>query len=163
MSELGRAMGRQPQLLLLGLACFLLSACGSKNELGIFEHDEQLYPVEGKILIGGKPAKNATVIFHREGSLTVRAGAGGAKLAPNPRGDCDENGVFRIYTYMAYDGAPAGKYVVTVSWKDPEGRNREDEKYPELAPRRYQNPAKSGLLAEIAEGMNSLRPFELKK
>lgn len=154
---------RPLSLLLIGLGCLATISCGAQNEHGYFKHDEQLFPVEGKVLIAGKPAKNATVIFHREESLVAMAGIGATKLPPNPRGDCDEDGTFRIYTYVAYDGAPAGRYAVTVSWKDPEGRNREDEKYPELAPRRYQNPRTSGLTAEIKTGGNALPVFELKK
>ncbi|HTI50891.1 MAG TPA: hypothetical protein VL475_08070, partial [Planctomycetaceae bacterium] len=136
MSRWDRNRKVRPRLLLIGAACLSAAACGTGNELGIFKHDEKLIPVEGQVLIAGQPAKNATVIFHRQESLVANGGYSAA-LPPNPHGDCDEDGVFRIYTYMAYDGAPAGKYVVTVSWKDPEGRNREDETYPELAPRRY--------------------------
>lgn len=146
--------------LLLAMFCCCLASCGSGNRLGIVKHDEKLVPVEGTVLFEGQPAKNATVVFVRQGSTGSLQVDG--KAPPNPHGECDEAGKFKLMTYMAIDGAPIGSYTVSVSWKDPEGQSREGETYPELLPQ-FVDPATSGLIAEVKPGPNVLKPFELKQ
>lgn len=148
--------------LLLALAA-CLAGCSKGNQLGYVQHEEQLFPVEGTVLVDGKPATNAVVILHRPDAPS----AGGSlpadplTLPPNPTGDCDEEGHFVLGTYLARDGAPAGEYLVTVSWKDPEARNRDGETYPELLPGHYQDPRKSKLTAQVVAGENAPLVFEL--
>ena len=148
------------------LLCLLLAACGSddRSQLGLVQHDEELFPVSGKVLVDGEPAKNAVVVFHRKENLGNSAGRlPQGPRQPNPRGECDEEGDFELYTYLSIDGAPAGSYLVTVSWRDPEGEGREGENYPELLPRRFQVPMSSGLKVEIPEEETALPPFELTR
>lgn len=65
-----------------------------------------------------------------------------AKLFPNGR--TDENGVVNISTYQEGDGAPAGKYKMTLVWKmnmaagndDPEGASVERDRFGD----RFSNP-----------------------
>ena len=146
------------------LAAVVLSGCGQGDSRGYPEHLETLFPVTGKVLFEGKPAKNATVVLYRSGSNSSGDLTHQDPLQePNPHGECDETGTFRIYTYAAYDGAPSGRYRVSVSWRDPEGRARDSETYPELLPQRYVRPETSGLIVDVAEQENQLAPFELQR
>jgi hypothetical protein len=159
---------RQTQDYLLIVSSWLIIGwcigCGYNSQHGYIKHDEELFPVSGRVMFEGQPAKNATVIFHRKRGATDSATKTSAANAPlNPRGECNEQGEFEIFTYALDDGAPAGEYQVTVSWRDPEGQGRE-ENYPELLPRHFQDPASSGLIATVtADESNDLPPFELKR
>ncbi len=137
--------------------------CGSSTDRGYIHHDEELFPVSGQVLFEGKPASNASITFHRTESgpaVETESGEEGAPL--NPRGTCDKAGKFQLFTYALGDGAPAGDFVVTVSWQDPENRGRDDN-YPELLPKRYQDPKTSGLKVQLKQGHNVLPAFELKR
>ena len=65
-----------------------------------------LYPVRGKVLFEGQPARGATLVLHPLGN----SGANAIK----PRAFVDRDGGFEVFTYAAGDGAPAGEYAVTV-------------------------------------------------
>lgn len=108
------------------------------------------FPVTGKILDGAKPIANATVVLHPIG------GEG----APKPRGKTDENGNFTLTTYDGNDGAPAGKYQVTVElWATVSA----DGGPVNRIPARYARPETSGFTAEIGQGPTELTPFTIKK
>ena len=150
-----------------GIACLIalnfLVGCGYGSRHGYIKHDEELFSVSGKVLFEGQPAKNATVVLHRKRDSLLQSGKSAADAPPMPRGECNENGEFEVFTYALDDGAPAGEYQVTVSWRDPEGQGRE-EIYPELLPRQYQDPASSGLVAKVTEDDdNVLPPFQLQR
>lgn len=68
-----------------------------------------LYPVAGRLVIGGVPAANAQVAFHP-------VGVGSLSVAHT-----DAEGRFRLTTRAANDGAAAGEYVVTFFWPNHEG------------------------------------------
>jgi len=73
---------------------------------GCSKSGPRLYPVHGKILFEGQPARGATLVLHALGNS-----------APNgikPRAFVDRDGAFEVFTYAAGDGAPAGEYAVTV-------------------------------------------------
>jgi hypothetical protein len=59
------------------------------------------------VLVDGKPAVGATVVFHPEGQPAAAA---------KPVGTVDANGEFRLTTAAANDGAAPGDYKVTVAW-----------------------------------------------
>jgi hypothetical protein len=110
------------------------------------------YPVEGQVLLNGKPPVGAQVVLH------ARNNPGGAVLRPT--GQVDTTGKFTLTTYTANDGAPVGDYDVTVEWwvaqKDRPAANQ--------LPPRYRQPQRSGLQAKIsADGPNSLPTFKLAR
>jgi hypothetical protein len=95
----GRAARRLSAVALVALLS-VLPACRKSDRV-------ETYPVKGKLLVDGKPAKGANVTFHpREATNPPYA----------PTGQADENGEFSIATFVAGDGAPAGEYDVTVVW-----------------------------------------------
>ena len=116
------------------------------------ERLEAVAPVAGKIHYDGKPLAEATVVFHRlegEGrSLTTRTTA---------------DGTFRVTTHQPNDGAPPGRYAVTVELRDwvrdgdeavRSGRN--------LLPPKYADPRTSGLECVVVDGDNQLPLWNLQ-
>jgi hypothetical protein len=72
-------------------------------------HSTPVFPVHGKLLVGGKPAAGAHVVFH----------AVDRHIVSRPVAITETDGSFRLMTYSANDGAPAGDYIVTLFWRDP--------------------------------------------
>lgn len=66
-----------------------------------------VFPVEGRLLVAGEPAAKAQVVFHPLGESVFR-----------PVAFTDADGRFRLMTYTAGDGAPAGEYAVTIFWEN---------------------------------------------
>ena len=162
---LGGTLGSRAGLALL--IC-LLGGCGKEVYRGEPATDD-CFPVKGRVFFEGKPCKNATVRLHPldpDRKVVIPAKLS-AKHQPtpaiSPRADVEESGEFVLTTFDTFDGAPEGKYAVTISWKDPDGRGGDDsDHYPELLPKRYQDPAQSGLVVEIKpEDENVLPDFQL--
>ncbi len=109
-----------------------------------------VYPVTGKVTYRGKPAANAFVAFHPvENNI-------GEKVSISGR--ADEAGVFKLTTYDAYDGAPAGQYVVTILWP---ARVDDIDDGPDQLNGRYATQAKSPLRATVNQSATQIPPFEL--
>jgi hypothetical protein len=91
-------------LTLCGLFFLLLAGC-SQQETRV-----PTYPVRGRVTVDGKPPGSALQIeCHPVAGMDTR----------NPtvsRTESDEAGNFKISTYAAGDGVPAGDYVLTVTW-----------------------------------------------
>jgi hypothetical protein len=128
-----------------------------------------VYPVEGVVMFQGKPAVGARVTF-----IPIDK----SKDRYFPTGKVGEDGSFKLTTYEPDDGAPVGKYQVTVV----RGQIDADE-YAELQKtmstaeitklmqkmardplaQKYANGRNSGLTAEVtAQATNKLDPFILK-
>jgi hypothetical protein len=78
-----------------------------------------------------------------------------------PIGVVDSNGEFKLSTFSPDDGAPPGKYGVTVTWTE-RIKGKEDMERT-LVPKRYMDPKLSGLSAEVAAKSNELPPYQLTK
>ena len=130
--------GALASVLLLGASC-----SGRKT----------VYPVTGKVLFEGRPAAGAVVQFHPQDKADKNALA--------PLGEVGADGTFRLTTYAHEDGAPAGRYAVTVSWGVPsKGGDGYDRL---LVPGRYLSPATSKLTAEVPPQATELPPFKLTR
>jgi uncharacterized CHY-type Zn-finger protein len=126
-----------------------------------------VFPTEGMVFYKGKPAVGAVVTLIPEDKRDHYF----------PWGKVREDGSFRLTTYEPDDGAPAGRYKVTIS----RGQTDADE-YAELRNKlgdqeaanlvkkrardplfdRYLNPRNSGLTAEItSQPLNKLETFQL--
>lgn len=111
-----------------------------------------VHPVRGRVLVNGKPAAKAQVLFHP---------AQGGEEAPKPSGQTDEQGYFTLTSYAHSDGAPEGDYSVTVTWFGV-ARSGNQELVPyNVLPRRYADRQTSQLRAAINKGSNELPPFLL--
>jgi hypothetical protein len=115
-------------LAVVGLAV-LASSCGGGRK--------PVFPVRGQVLDAkGKPAAGALVIFH-----PVQPDPKGP---PKPVGRADEDGRFALTTYKEGDGAPAGEYVITVTWPRPKKSPFEPEAGDRLQGR-YASPDRSNI------------------
>ena len=83
----------------LGLALLTVTGCGKAEPVRVAVH-----PVKGQVILAGKPAAGAVVVFHPK--------APGA--FPPPRAQADKDGNFLVTTFKTADGAPLGEYVITV-------------------------------------------------
>ena len=141
-----------------------------------------LASVSGSVTYQGKPAKGASVHFHREGET--------AEEAVNfPIGIVDEDGNYNLETAGVGYGAIPGKYIVLIRWALDKDENSASEATPTSNKKkktrnvvrrsaadlrrdpatdsdrlkfRYFNRTKPLLRAEIKPGSNKLEPFELK-
>jgi hypothetical protein len=142
----------------LPLALAALALSGSSCNRG-----PACYPVRGRVLVDGRPAEGARVIF-------VPADAHDP-LAPRPSGITAADGSFALRTYdpasqTTRDGAPPGTYVATVLWPPESAREQAAPDHKEAPPDqlrgRYADPANSSLRGlEVKEGPNELPPFTL--
>lgn len=120
----------------------LLPACGG---------GPKLHSVKGKVFFLDQPADGATVVFHRTDGKT--------ELLPS--GVVGADGSFVLVTPPHGTGAPAGEYIVCVTWYPPNARELENPQ--SKVPERYGSAATSPLRATVKEGPNELEPFRLTK
>jgi hypothetical protein len=115
-------------------------------------------PVSGSVTVGGKPAVGATVMFFPEEGK-------GMNVVPST-GTVGSDGTFSLST-GGKPGAPAGRYVVAVTWPDPNVKATAQQKMmglvdaPDLLKGQY-TQGKSKLQAEVKSGENKLDPFQLQ-
>lgn len=124
----------------------LLCGCGGGPELPI------CYPVSGRVLVNGKPVVRAMVSFHPHVPQPNGKTYGGSTFT-------DDDGAFRLTTFTAGDGVPAGEYVVTISAKW-ESRNGLDVGVPDLFGGKYSTPAKSPLKVTVVDKPVELEPYD---
>jgi hypothetical protein len=109
--------------------------------------------VIGRVYYKGSPVPEAVIAFHsvtKKGERGIRAD-----------GLVEADGSFVLSTYKAFDGAPAGEYEVTVTWRRP-FYTAEGGAGPNLLPARYADQKKSGLKATVKPGPNAFT-FNLKE
>ncbi len=145
--------------------CLLVSGCGNPG-IGTI-------PVEGTVLVDGKPIEGAMVIFHPEPP--------GGRAAS---GKTDANGVYKLTTEINGDGALPGAYQISVTKHvnaeddlptkvDPNDPASLDAIYSKVDARKkqvsknfigkqYENPKGSGLTATVEKGKESKFNFEVK-
>lgn len=99
-----RARCSQWLILLAGLALIGSLAGCKKDGPPVFK----VHKVRGQVLFDGKPATGVTVVLNPdEGSFPPGV---------SPMAMTRDEGKFEIGSYTPGDGAPAGKYVVTLTW-----------------------------------------------
>jgi hypothetical protein len=114
-----------------------------------------VYPVHGQVLVEGRPAPRAIVTFHPVGAAEDL----------RPSAQTDDQGKFTLTSYSGGDGAPEGRYAVTVTcFRALAARNLSegDENTRNVLPSRYANPATSQLQATVSKGNNDLPPFQVR-
>lgn len=134
-------------MLLCLLSALALPACSREGR-------PPLHPVRGTVTFQKRPAVRAVVV--------LRPVSPGPLKDTLPHGEVQPDGSFRVGTFAADDGAPAGEYIVTITWPEvrPEPGGGESMGGDRLGGR-YSNPAKSPWRIQITEGGNALEPFRL--
>jgi hypothetical protein len=133
--------------------------CRGKSRISVF-------PVRGQVVYNGQGVSPATVIFFAVDPANEEA----KKL--HPYAYVEEGGHFQITTYVDGDGAPPGKYRVSIIAPASEGTSKKDKPVevgssapavrvsPAVAAK-YANVDTSGIEVTIAKGENNLEPFVL--
>lgn len=105
------------------------------------------HPVQGTVFYGGKPLAEGMVFFHPLDS---------AESTQRPIAVTDKNGRFELTTFQKGDGAPAGRYAITVELRElvDDGDDELVRKGRNLLPQKYQNPKTSGLQFTVGDGDN---------
>lgn len=130
----------------------VLLGCGACGDAGTGR--PPAYPTHGRVLVGGKPADHALVI------LVPVEGSGTPGVRPSGR--CDPDGNFRLGTYGAEDGAPAGEYAVLVRWsRPPSGPTDDPDMGPDRLNGRYLDPANPAARVTIRAGETVLEPIRI--
>jgi hypothetical protein len=116
-----------------------------------------LHPVRGQIFVAGRPADGAVVVFHPADRANPSA-------HPAPAAQVQEDGSFSLSTFEPGDGAPAGDYVVAVSWHAPDPA-LSSEKKPRPAPlaEKYGDRRFTPLRATVVAGPNDIPAFKIPK
>ncbi len=135
------------------LTALLFTSCGDGRV--------SVYPVRGRVMVGGQPAEHALVVFH-----PVETSGELEQIKPEARTDAE--GYFRLRTYGATDGAPAAEYRVAITWPTAGADmalHPDDPEHvadgPDRLAGRYADPATSNIQAAITTGDNELPPFAL--
>lgn len=134
-------------------AFFLLSICPCVLGCGSADLKNQpTIPVELEVYYQGKPAQKARVILHPTEEKDTEVWR-----AIRPHGVVREDGKAALTSYFTGDGAPAGEYVVTVSWPAKATR-REDDDEGDLLNGKFLDPSQSQLRVAITSaGANPSR------
>jgi hypothetical protein len=151
MSRFSLSLGTAKQLAAIHVAFALAILCA-----GCGENRPTVYRVKGKLLWQGRPAVGAVVFLHLEGQAVDNQNpAKGRK----PTGTVGEDGTFELSTYGKKDGAPAGRYRISVIWAKNTGNGDEVE---HMLPEHLMNPATSNLpVVEVGTQATELAPIEL--
>jgi len=110
-----------------------------------------LIPVQGSLLVNGKPAAGAMVVFHPAGGTSID------ERGSRPKATVLPDGSFEVTTYQAGDGAPAGDYDVAVLWLV---NNGGDSSWDKLRGA-YADPERTNLRVSIDEQGGMLDPIRI--
>jgi len=116
------------------------------------------YPVKGSLFVKGKPAEGVLVLLQPKSVGNLNDWSSGF-----PRARVAADGKFEIETYKEKDGAPAGEYVVLLSWEvpNPPDPRKDDPGVTDKLGGRYSNPSTAKITATIADKAIELPPIRL--
>lgn len=128
------------------LACIVFPAgCGRQPADGL-----EKFPVQGLVQVDGQPAAGVVVRFFKDGKP-------GTTNADTPLGVTDADGRFELSTNGDGDGAVAGNYRVTFTWKSGNSPASEDQ-----LKGRYTRLDRSEINVTVRPEPNELDPFLLE-
>ena len=113
------------------------------------------YPVKGELTVKEKPAPGALVILRPQQDADSSEWSTGF-----PHAHVGADGKFQVGTYADDDGAPAGDYVLLISWPAPNPQNEEASSADRLGGR-YSDPSASKLTAKVEPRATELPPIRL--
>ncbi|MDZ4821608.1 MAG: hypothetical protein SGJ20_21820 [Planctomycetota bacterium] len=122
--------------------------------VGCGDSGPELFPVQGKVTLDGKPLADAGVMF-----MPTDKG-------PSANGTTDSDGHFELMT-VNRAGAIRGTHPVVIAKRKYVPLKPGDEPVPAgvraewYSPKKYSNPATSGLTADVGDGDNNFN-FDLR-
>jgi hypothetical protein len=114
----------------------------------------EVFPVAGKVTFAGKAPAGANVVFHPVSADPNH---------PRPSGVVGPDGSFTVKTYGDDQGAPPGKYKVTMQLYKPKVKGDEVEIGKNLLPPKYADAQKTDVQVEVLASDNHLPPITLKR
>lgn len=132
---------------LAGLAALFLFLWAALAASTVLEHER--FPVVGQVKLDGLPAAGARVALHR---LDARQPI----VRPAAWGSVAADGEFRVKTLGLADGAPAGKYAVTVTYEPPVVRGEDLVAGPHVVAAELADPLATPLVIEVLPQTNNL-------
>ena len=134
---------------LMASMALLVSSCGDGRK--------SCYPVTGTITVDGKPAVDCMILLYSNDPADHNG--------PNrvlPLAMADENGKFKLSTFESGDGAPAGDYSITFTWRERSGLLKSQFDGPDRLKGKYATKELSGKTVTIEKKPQDLPTFELK-
>lgn len=135
--------------LLLAFGCALCLGCGSGKSGWEITH-----PVSGGIKFKGSPLADAELALFPEGNDVPES--------VRPKAKSTAGGKFVVWTYAPDDGAPAGKYKVTVVHQEVAVSKDTIVTKPNKLPPKYSRRDLTDLTVTISAGNNELPVIDLK-
>lgn len=112
-----------------------------------------VYPVGGTVKVGGEAPEGALVVLY------PARDAKNQEIRPSAK--VSKDGSFKLTTYDADDGAPAGDYVATIQWNKLVKRGSDFVAGPDVIPADYASPEKSPWKVSVRNGSGSLPALEI--
>lgn len=134
-------------LALLGLAPLAGWGCSDDGRV-------KVYPVSGKVTVQGEVPDGALVVFNPAQPIA-------GDLHPSAKVGAD--GTFKLTTYEADDGAPAGDYLVTVQWNKLVKKGNDYSAGPNAVPPAYATKEKTPWKVTVAPSANDIPPQAITK
>jgi hypothetical protein len=135
--------------LCLGMAIFLPACSGPDGHVPV-------YSVTGKVAVAGEVPVGALVVLY-----PAKTDPGAQELRPS--GKVGTDGAFRLTTYDADDGAPAGEYTATLLWNKLVKKGQDYAAGPNLVPVEYATRETSSWKLTVDAKPNELLPLDIKK
>ncbi len=130
------------------LVAILLAGCAEQ------EPWEATQPTVGTITLKGRPLANAELAFFPEDETVP--------TLVRPRAKSTEDGKFTVWTYAQGDGAPLGRYKVTVVHHEVGLSRGTIIAKPNDLPKKYAKLQTTDILVHVAEGQPELPSIELR-
>ncbi len=134
--------------LFLAVMAVVMSSCGTGRKT--------CYPIAGTINVDGKPVADALIQLHSSDPADHDGPNRVSALAMT-----DDAGKFKISTYGDNDGAPAGEYAVTITWRQRSGLLKNQFDGPDRLKGKYNSKELSGLKVTLEKNPQELTSFEL--
>jgi hypothetical protein len=132
----------------IGLALLVAGCSGGDGRVPV-------YPVTGKVTVLKEVPVGALVVFYPV--------QGGVESELRPSGKVGQDGSFRLTTYDADDGAPAGDYTATIQWNKLIKKGKDYAAGPDVIPKDYASRETSPWKIKVADAPNELEPLAINQ
>jgi hypothetical protein len=112
-----------------------------------------VYPVSGKVTVAGAVPEGALIVFY--------PAEGVVQPEHRPSAKVERDGRFRLTTYDAGDGAPAGDYTAVIQWNKIVKKGNDYVAGPNVVPPAYASRERSRWKVRVASAPNDLPHLEI--